>query len=169
MKGLLDQYLLFRDAKNNGTTGNKAESSGFHPAKCDSCKNRIKGIRYWCLTCRNYDLCSSCEERNERETFHDEKHIFAKIKDTKTAYRAFPGSQNQGIRRRVHGNACEQSMHFRRAFPGQQQEIRTTAHSRGKNMVNQTCKYSMNARLQSLEETIHILQARLVQIETKQN
>ena len=82
-----------------------------------------------CLTCRNYDLCSICEERNEREPFHDEKHIFAKIKDTKTGYRAFLGGQHQAARSRIHGNACERSVYFRKAFSGcVHEEIRTRAN-----------------------------------------
>jgi len=31
-----------------------------HPAVCDECKNRIKGIRHKCLTCPDYDLCDGC-------------------------------------------------------------------------------------------------------------
>ena len=58
----------------------------YHPAICDQCNGQIAGIRYYCLQCRNYDLCSNCEEKDESEKFHSREHIFAKIKDTNTPY-----------------------------------------------------------------------------------
>ena len=46
--------------------------------KCDECGiNDIKGVRYKCSTCLNYNLCENCEENTE----HDENHIFIKISD----------------------------------------------------------------------------------------
>ena len=44
--------------------------------KCNSCgMNNIKGIRYKCSTCLNYNLCEKCEEDSD----HDENHFFLKI------------------------------------------------------------------------------------------
>lgn len=59
----------------------------FHPATCDNCKSLISGIRFYCLHCRNFDLCSTCEQKNTDSPFHDESHIFAKIRDPATPYR----------------------------------------------------------------------------------
>ena len=59
----------------------------FHPARCNMCKARISGVRYYCLHCKDYDLCSECEQKNNEVSFHDESHIFAKIKDPNTPYR----------------------------------------------------------------------------------
>ena len=46
--------------------------------KCDECGIKdIKGVRYKCTTCLNYNLCEKCEENTE----HDENHIFIKINE----------------------------------------------------------------------------------------
>lgn len=45
--------------------------------KCNKCGiDEIKGIRYKCCTCSNYNLCEFCEGT----TNHDDSHIFLKIK-----------------------------------------------------------------------------------------
>ena len=45
--------------------------------KCNQCnEENIKGIRYKCLQCQNFNLCSKCEANNE----HDSTHIFIKIR-----------------------------------------------------------------------------------------
>lgn len=44
--------------------------------KCNGCGiNDIKGIRYKCSICLDYNLCEKCEE----DTEHDENHYFLKI------------------------------------------------------------------------------------------
>jgi len=48
-----------------------------HDAVCDSCSNRIVGIRYKCSVCTDFDLCDTCEKK---ENVHDEQHAFIKIK-----------------------------------------------------------------------------------------
>ncbi|MFO0468699.1 MAG: ZZ-type zinc finger protein [Bacteroidota bacterium] len=99
VKQYIDSKKEVNDKKNENSQTQCKKRVEFHPARCDSCKSRIQGIRYWCLNCRNYDLCSTCEEKNVQENFHDGNHIFAKIKDARTMYRVFPG---QGIRGKVH-------------------------------------------------------------------
>jgi len=45
--------------------------------KCDNCgMESIKGIRYKCLHCQNFNLCSNCEQYCE----HDPNHIMIKIR-----------------------------------------------------------------------------------------
>lgn len=40
------------------------DSQVHHPYICDSCgMNPIKGIRYTCSVCANYDLCPLCETK----------------------------------------------------------------------------------------------------------
>jgi len=52
-----------------------------HPAICDSCEASIRGIRYKCLVCPDYDLCEACEATNLEKQTHDGNHVFAKIRD----------------------------------------------------------------------------------------
>jgi len=36
-----------------------------HPAICDGCEQKIKGIRFKCLNCPDYDLCSICVQSKD--------------------------------------------------------------------------------------------------------
>jgi len=45
---------------------------------CDGCRmNPLKGDRYWCTGCPDFDFCANCERTN---TTHDPSHLFVKIK-----------------------------------------------------------------------------------------
>jgi len=59
----------------------KTQSEIIHPGFiCDGCNmNPIKGIRYKCSQCRNFDLCENCESKT------DHKHPFLKIREPKNA------------------------------------------------------------------------------------
>jgi hypothetical protein len=47
-----------------------------HDAHCDSCGcHPIRGIRYKCLHCADYDLCSYCDRAR-----HDASHVFAELR-----------------------------------------------------------------------------------------
>ncbi|KAF9957714.1 hypothetical protein BGZ65_001905, partial [Modicella reniformis] len=45
---------------------------------CDSCGKHIKGIRYKCSNCTDYDLCGNCEALPE--PVHDPEHVFLKLR-----------------------------------------------------------------------------------------
>lgn len=48
-------------------------SRGFpHPASCDSCGNRIFGLRLKCLNCPDFDLCYQC---STVDGVHDREHV----------------------------------------------------------------------------------------------
>lgn len=145
-KHLVKQYMDLKQEVNKRESENKQGSGGekrtdFHPARCDSCKTMIQGIRYWCLNCKNYDLCSNCEEKNLSENFHEQKHIFAKIRDTRTVYRVFPGVAHQGIRCRVKGKNAR--------------------------MENKTCREPVEDRLKCLEDTVRLLEEKVKKIPNK--
>ena len=63
--------------KNNNII-NKTNEVIHKNIKCNNCNNNcdIKGVRYKCSKCDNYNLCSKCEALN----IHDFNHIFIKIR-----------------------------------------------------------------------------------------
>tara|TARA_B110000971_G_C19963720_1_gene479178 strand:+ start:34 stop:420 length:387 start_codon:yes stop_codon:yes gene_type:complete len=61
---------------------------------CNGCGGlHIKGFRYKCLFCQNYNLCESCE-RNLNKNFskiqHDTNHFFIKINNSANFDNIFP-------------------------------------------------------------------------------
>lgn len=68
LKGLL-YHIAEGEAKRKAY-----EHRGIH---CEECGERpIKGIRWHCLNCPDFDLCSTCESNTE----HQKTHVFSKIK-----------------------------------------------------------------------------------------
>ncbi|CAK4031593.1 E3 ubiquitin- ligase [Lecanosticta acicola] len=68
LRGLL-YYIAEEDAKRKAY-----EHRGIH---CEECGEMpIRGVRWHCLNCPDYDLCSSCEAH----TAHTNTHVFAKIR-----------------------------------------------------------------------------------------
>jgi next to BRCA1 gene 1 protein len=52
-----------------------------HNATCDACeKDRIRGDRYKCLVCIDYDLCGECFERGRETEQHLTDHALAHFK-----------------------------------------------------------------------------------------
>lgn len=51
-------------------------ASGTHSAACDMCSSRIRGVRYKCTVCPDYDVCESCFRVSE--DVHP-THSFAKV------------------------------------------------------------------------------------------
>ncbi|CAG8483231.1 5877_t:CDS:2 [Dentiscutata heterogama] len=52
-----------------------SEYNTWHDVNCDSCGLQIKGYRYKCGNCANFDLCDTCIGSN-----HNPDHTFLKIK-----------------------------------------------------------------------------------------
>ena len=45
--------------------------------KCGSCQKPLKGVRYMCLECDNFDLCGECENLQK----HQDQHVMVIITD----------------------------------------------------------------------------------------
>jgi len=56
-----------------------------HPAVCDSCNSQIRGIRWKCAMCKDFDLCDICEKKPRANT-HNESHFFLKITNQKLLF-----------------------------------------------------------------------------------
>ncbi|CAG8742892.1 8366_t:CDS:2, partial [Dentiscutata erythropus] len=70
--------LLHENKKlSQATSSNKhnSEYNTWHDVNCDSCGLQIKGYRYKCGNCANFDLCDTCIGSN-----HNSDHVFFKIK-----------------------------------------------------------------------------------------
>ncbi|KAJ1920505.1 hypothetical protein IWQ60_006987 [Tieghemiomyces parasiticus] len=53
------------------------EASVVHPdVFCDQCHREVRGIRYKCANCSEYNLCDACESYN----VHDPNHVFLKLR-----------------------------------------------------------------------------------------
>lgn len=67
---------------------------------CDSCKTYILQVRHARLDCPDYDLCESCEGGSGHGDHFEGKHVFAKIRDSRTVrvdkYRKETVNSDQG-------------------------------------------------------------------------
>merc|ERR1712000_518180 len=99
-----------------------------HRAYCDNCNNNvlIRGIRYKCLHCPDYDLCETCETKNQSENFHANDHVFAKIYKPTGAF-VFPGMFAFHNRRRqwpCHGRKFERIESLEKAVAALQDQVK---------------------------------------------
>ncbi|KAL5012386.1 hypothetical protein ScPMuIL_010937 [Solemya velum] len=65
-------FRVYIKEKKQKTRADEAEDKGqFHPGvTCDGCEMPVVGIRFKCLVCPDYDLCSACEGKGTH-TEHD--------------------------------------------------------------------------------------------------
>src|SRR5439155_25931503 len=50
-----------------------------HGIKCDVCNETIRGMRWKCKNCRDYDLCQQCKSNPPSVGFHPATHEFQSI------------------------------------------------------------------------------------------
>ncbi|RGB22858.1 hypothetical protein C1646_729705 [Rhizophagus diaphanus] len=56
-----------------------------HGVMCDCCKNIIRGMRWKCTSCLNYDLCQVCKSKSPSIHRHSNKHAFQPIPYPRTS------------------------------------------------------------------------------------
>ena len=92
LRNYIDEYLdekiklmkinIFLEFIKKQSSVNSINNNIIHyDINCSKCNNLIEGIRYKCSVCKNYNLCSKCEELNEHE------HDFFKIKKNENKQR----------------------------------------------------------------------------------
>jgi len=58
-------------ASSSSVTQSQTSQKEKHEATCNKCQAYpIKGIRYKCSVCQNYNLCRSCNKKNKNEHEH---------------------------------------------------------------------------------------------------
>lgn len=69
--GLLRIYVIVTHGMKRGGAVPGTSAQGLHAGVvCDVCDQEIRGVRYKCLQCENYDLCGPCHGRKVHEE-HD--------------------------------------------------------------------------------------------------
>ncbi|CAF0765214.1 unnamed protein product [Brachionus calyciflorus] len=72
---------------------------------CDGCEGSVKGTRYTCTVCPDFDLCSSCKNKGTHK-----EHDF--ITFTKPVRQRCPyGGRNRGFFRGMHRQGCRNQTH----------------------------------------------------------
>ncbi|GES88552.1 ZZ type zinc finger domain-containing protein [Rhizophagus clarus] len=56
-----------------------------HGVMCDCCKNIIRGMRWKCTSCPNYDLCQVCKSKSPSIHRHSNNHVFQPIPYPRTS------------------------------------------------------------------------------------
>lgn len=94
----IKHFIFQLQAQMNTSTNNDIISSTkflyqediLQRAICDHCDKDIRGTRYKCMQCNDFDLCSVCEPNSL--SIHDSNHVFLEIKyphDKYTLKRSF--------------------------------------------------------------------------------
>ncbi|XP_053398816.1 sequestosome-1-like [Mercenaria mercenaria] len=82
---------------------------------CDGCNGLVKGIRYKCMECDDYDLCTVCEQKGT----HPEHNMMKINKPSRAPFYAVPPHRGHGMHR-----------HGRFASPGGHGEFAPPPHFR---------------------------------------
>ena len=91
LEGKKDYLNIFVTKKRMNTAKNNMNKEGdvHYGVKCDSCLAAIKGSRYKCLVCPDFDLCLSCEMAG-KHNMHKMVRLFKPLEKTMDEERKVP-------------------------------------------------------------------------------
>ncbi|KAJ1982830.1 Next to BRCA1 protein 1 protein [Dimargaris cristalligena] len=71
----------------------QSESVIHHGIYCDNCKREVRGVRYKCASCPDFNLCAACE----RYEVHNPQHVFLKLKQHMVDLFGHMGDSNSSL------------------------------------------------------------------------
>lgn len=142
--GVFKVFVRIKEKTEEKSSKSSEEQSDQHPGVvCDGCEKGICGIRYKCILCRDYDLCSDCRQKG----IHSE-HAFIPI--TKPERRCTFSGKHRGF----HKHAWKH-----RFFPNhnffQHQQQHQQQQSQQQNQSTSDASSSTSRRDNPLQDTLN--------------
>ncbi|PKY31066.1 hypothetical protein RhiirB3_531401 [Rhizophagus irregularis] len=76
-----------KDSYEKQIRGPPSESVLHYDVRCDYCNYTIRGMRWKCTSCENYDLCQNCKAKSHIHN-HPDDHMFELVPHSKSSKRA---------------------------------------------------------------------------------
>ncbi|CAG8442859.1 21084_t:CDS:2, partial [Rhizophagus irregularis] len=76
-----------KDSYEKQIRGPPSESVLHYDVRCDCCDYTIRGMRWKCTSCENYDLCQNCKAKSHIHN-HPDDHMFELVPHSKSSKRA---------------------------------------------------------------------------------
>lgn len=103
-----DLHPEFRQAVAAVADINNPTTVMYHYVACAVCQHPIVGVRYRCLSCRDFDMCPGCEAKGPGLHGHDPSHAFAKLRRDIKEYSALVPQPFLDIKvQQVHDAWCD--------------------------------------------------------------
>ncbi|PKC59768.1 hypothetical protein RhiirA1_492215, partial [Rhizophagus irregularis] len=64
--------------------------------RCDCCNHTVRGMRWKCTSCEDYDLCQICKPKSYIH-HHPDDHVFELVPHSRTSHRAPQFAVHHGI------------------------------------------------------------------------
>jgi len=72
LNGILKIYTKEKEKVHKSSSNKQQQQQQEHQGViCDGCDSKVRGIRYKCTRCYDFDLCSTCEEKNSHPSDHE--------------------------------------------------------------------------------------------------
>ncbi|UZO02468.1 uncharacterized protein OCT59_020948 [Rhizophagus irregularis] len=95
-----------KDGYEKQIRGASSESILHYGVRCDCCNYTIRGMRWKCTSCKDYDLCQICKNKSHIH-HHPDDHVFKLMPHSDTSNRAPQSALHLGIV----CNCCNKTIH----------------------------------------------------------